>query len=140
MTALKQPAGLSQEMQRAWRIIVADLGRVGTLDPGDAQLIEMAAMMLGRAREARAEIAKQALEHRQKKRALSHLMSETVRGTTSNYLLTVERESIKEFRLLSDLLEQRARQRAGTAGGKKPGTLAEARTDIGSRRRLHSVG
>lgn len=128
-TSLRMPAGLSSEMQKAWRIIVGDLQRLGTLDPSDAQLIEMAAMMLGRAREARAELAGQATDHRKGKRDLSHLMSETVRGTTSNVLLTVERESVKEFRLLVDLLERRAQAR-GTGAGKRPKSLSEMRRGL----------
>lgn len=125
-SAVRMPPGLTAEMRKAWKVIVADMERLGTLDPSDGHLIELAATQLGRVREARAELARQAAPAQRRKRGMSHLMAPTVRGSTSNYLLAVEREATKEFRLLSDLLEQRIRSR-GASGADRPKNLAEVR-------------
>lgn len=118
------PSGLSPEIQKAWRLLVS---RLGSIDPADAELVEAAATMLARAREARAELSRQASAHRRGARELPHLMSETVRGQTANVLLTVERESIKEYRLLSELL---ARRIAARGASKRPKSLAEMRRSL----------
>lgn len=97
------PEGLTDSMRAAWDILVVDLADQGTLERTDRVLIESAAVMWGRARDAREEIER------------SGYIVPTVRGTTANPMLGVERESWKELRMLSDLLPltRSARQRLG---------------------------
>lgn len=110
VATLKPPKGLSESMTEAWKTIVQDLADQGTLERTDRVLIEAAAVMWGRARDARGIIDTEGYR------------SATVRGTwTANPMIAVERESWKELRMLSDQLPltRAARKRLGLADKKE---------------------
>lgn len=107
---LKHPDDFTPHMTEAWNIIVEDLTAHGMLDRTDRVLIEGASVMWGRFRDVRGIIND------------GGYIAPTVRGTTSNPLLAVERESLKELRLLCDQLPMTtaARKRLGLSGDGKP--------------------
>jgi len=102
---IQPPASLTNKaMLEAWYTIIEDLRDQGALDRTDRLLVEAAAVMWGRAREARELIERDGY------------ITPTVRGTTTaNPLIAVERESLKELRLLADHLPltRAARHRLG---------------------------
>lgn len=135
-------------MATAWKLMVADLEAGGVLDHADAGVLEAAAVFWGRAREARAELRRQAVQHSRRKRELSHLLAETARGYTANPLIAIERESWGQFRLIADNLglSPNARARLGMvrrAQGTSTGATMKTELDreLGdSPKRLRVVG
>lgn len=99
-----EPPNLSPLQLEAWTTIVDDLEGGGVLDKADAGLIEAAAVFWGRARQARASLARQAIEHETGIRELDPLLAYSARGYTKNPLLQVERDSWHEFRLVAENL------------------------------------
>lgn len=141
-----QPPGLSAPMVAAWKVMVEDLTAGGVLDHADGGIIEAAAVFWGRAREARAELTRQAAAHARKRRALPHLLAETARGYTANPLIAIERESWGQFRLIADNLglSPTARARLGMVrraqGTPTGGTMAnELDREIGASPKLRAV-
>jgi len=51
--APSMPRGLSKTAQTAWRALVADMSEAGILDRADGPLLEVAAVLVGRMRDAR---------------------------------------------------------------------------------------
>lgn len=133
------PAGLTPQMRSTWKAIVADLRANDALDPADAAYIEALAVMWGRAREARAELNRQAELFDKGHRELPPLLEKTERGTTANPLLAVERESLKELRLVAEWLplSSRARRKLGLEE-RRDESLSQARARIGRPRLVKS--
>lgn len=104
-TKPKPPAGLFREARSAWTELVRELDRLGTLDSRDVHLIELAAVCLGRLRQARAAIAKTGLEVKGD------------RGAVVAPALRAELAAIKELRgLLAEFgLSPTSRARLGIA-------------------------
>ena len=90
----KKPPALSPDMSDAWDTIVTDLMNADVLDHADAGVIEAAAVFWGRAREAR--VAMMADDQ--------DIVVQSPQGSIPNRLLTVERESWREFRALAESL------------------------------------
>lgn len=118
------PEDFTPHMIEAWNIIIEDLTASDHYERTDRVLIESAAVMWGRARDVRGLINS------------GGYLTPSVRGTTSNPLLSVERESFKELRLICDLLPltRSARQRLGLATGPQKKSLRDAAEEIGSHR------
>lgn len=104
----------------AWRQVTRDLIAGGVFDQADRYVVEAFAELLGRLREIRETL-------NDLPQGQGRLLAETVRGTwTANPLLSQERETAKELRMLAgDLgltaisrtrLGLRDRERAGVAG------------------------
>ena len=55
------PKGLSPSAKLAWKAIVSDLAASGLLNPVDSAIIELAAVALGRARDARALVEREGM-------------------------------------------------------------------------------
>ena len=87
------PKGLSKVAQAAWKELVRDMMKAGILDAADGPLVEIAAVLLARMRQARAEVEKHGP------------VIEGARGTLvkSPYLL-IEERSGSELRLLMEQL------------------------------------
>jgi P27 family predicted phage terminase small subunit len=66
------PRSLFPEARGAWRQIVGALERVGTLSSSDALTIELAAVAVGRLRQARTELAREGLQVRSERGAIVH--------------------------------------------------------------------
>lgn len=104
----KPPPGLTSSMQSIWRVVIEDLIDAHIYDRVDVYAVEAFVVALGRAREARTILNRPGkLEDR--------LLAPTVRGTMAHPLLTVERESLKEARLMGEMLglSPSARSRLG---------------------------
>jgi P27 family predicted phage terminase small subunit len=101
----KPPAGLFREALAVRRELVCELERVGTLHSADRHLIELAAVAVGRMRQARALIAKEGLTARGD------------RGSVVHPAVRVELSAMRELRaLLSELgLSPTSRSRLGVA-------------------------
>jgi len=99
----KPPPGLFREAGTAWRQLVRELQAIGTLHSSDRHLIELAAVCLGRLRQARAAIAKTGLEVRGD------------RGAVVAPAVRIEISAMRELRaLLSELgLSPTSRSRLG---------------------------
>lgn len=100
------PAGLSARAKTAWRIVVDDLAGSALLDSADAPLYEAFAVNLARAREARVAVNRHGI-----------LVSKANGELTRNPAIQVEREALREVRMLSELLAigMSARARLGMA-------------------------
>lgn len=133
-----QPPSLSPRQLEAWTTIIEDLEGGGVLDKADAGLVESAAVFWGRAREAREQLERQAIEHETGIRELSHLLAHSARGYTKNPLLQVERDSWHEFRLVAENLglSPGARSRLGLGA---PGAGRSTVEDRMGARRLQLV-
>lgn len=141
-----RPPHLSAPMRSAWNVMVEDLEAGGVLDHADGGTIEAAAVFWGRAREARAELTRQAAAYRKGERELPHLMATTARGYTANPLIAIERESWGQFRLIAENLglSPVARARLGMvrrAQGTPTSTMAkELDRKLGESPKLRVVG
>jgi P27 family predicted phage terminase small subunit len=106
--APRMPSGLSPAMRAAWRRVVGALEAQGTLDSADAAMVEAAAALWARAREARALVAKEGL------------ICRGDRGWVQHPAVRIERESLTALRLVCEQL------------GLSP--VARARLGLGDRR------
>jgi phage terminase small subunit len=84
-------------MAKAWDFIVDAMVAADVIDLVDAGVLEAAATFWGRAQQARRELA---VEMRTSK----SLLEQTPQGRIPNRLLTVERDSWREFRALAESL------------------------------------
>ena len=109
------PSGLDPEMRRAWHTIVRDLTEVGVLAQSDGLIVEAAAVVIGRARQARAQLRRGTGE-----REVDGLLERGSQGWGVSALVRLERESWAEFRQLSSLLGLDPSTRARLAGSATP--------------------
>ena len=125
------PRGLSERSKRAWRQIVRDLAAANILDRADAFVIEALAIHVGRAREARAIIAREGL------------LSKTAHGG-AHAAVGIEERAWREVRQLADQLPMspwgRARLGLNLARGGGEGADAEMEREIGPAPRLRVMG
>jgi P27 family predicted phage terminase small subunit len=68
----REPTQLFPEAKVAWRQIVNDLERAGTLSSDDALIIELAAVAIGRGRQARNQLSREGLHVRSERGAIVH--------------------------------------------------------------------
>jgi P27 family predicted phage terminase small subunit len=135
------PAGLTPQMKAAWTALLDDLESAALLDSADAPLYEAFAVAFGRAREARALVAKHGM-----------LVAGAREGQlVANPMLKVEKESLQQLRMLAEQLAigMSARARLGLAvvrGARRtpaapdaPSGPEPARDGIGPSPRLHAV-
>jgi P27 family predicted phage terminase small subunit len=115
----KQPPALSPDMIDAWQTIVKDLSEADVIDHADGGVIEAAAVFWGRAREARAAMMEQ------------DILIKTPQGPVPNRLLTIERDSWREFRALAESLPLSPWGRA-RLGIKTRGPRSTIDADIGT--------
>ena len=132
MTAPRMPSSLRKEEQAAWRRIVEDVGPE-SLERADRALLWTMAMLEARLEDIRHELqARAASESDEDGRG--YLWAKTARGGwTSNPLISQERETVKELRLLWERL---AKVLAARRGAAKPVTL----TDMRKRLRVANEG
>jgi P27 family predicted phage terminase small subunit len=125
------PPGLSERSKSAWRQIVRDLASAGILDRADAFVIEALAVHVGRARDARAIIAKEGL------------LSKTAHGG-AHAAVGIEERALREVRQLCDQLPLspwgRARLGLTLARGGGEGADDEMEREIGLAPRLRVLG
>jgi phage terminase small subunit len=124
MTA-RMPAGLRKEEQRAWREIVEEFGGNDVLQPSDRTLLRSMALLTARLEDIRSYLALGA----GKKDPLGYLVAITARGFTSNPLISQERETIKELRLLHERMAKIHAGR-GSARNDRPKNLSEMRKSL----------
>lgn len=116
------PRGLDRWARAAWREVVPQLVASKLIDRVDRQALEAYAVHLGRARAIREEIEweheapkydrntgelqnPKTLGRRVRRRTLDEqLRARTVRGYTSNPLLSQERDALREARMMGELL------------------------------------
>jgi P27 family predicted phage terminase small subunit len=128
-------------MKAAWTALLDDLESAALLDSADAPLYEAFAVAVGRAREARALVAKHGM-----------LVPGAREGQlVANPMIRVERESLQQVRMLAEQLAigMSARARLGLAvvrGARRapadpdaPSGPEPARDGIGPSPRLHAV-
>jgi len=123
------PPSLTPAMKTAWRTLVAALREAGTLSAIDAGTLEACAVFWGRAREARAIIAREGFVHRGD------------RGLVQHPAVKVERESWNSFRLLAEQfgLSPAARARLGLVELRRDSAARELEEEIGRSPRLRVV-
>lgn len=127
MTAPRMPSGLRKEERAAWRHLLADIG-ADRLEPSDRPIVLSAALLSARLEDIRAELQHKA-ESGNDDDGRGYLWASTARGGwTSNPLISQERETVKEIRLLHERLEKVLAARG--SAGKKPSSLAEMRRDL----------
>jgi phage terminase small subunit len=85
---------MEPDIARCWQILVDDLTHADVIDHADAGVIEAAAVFWGRARQARSAMMEDG----------QNFVVMTPQGVIPNRLLTIERESWREFRALADSL------------------------------------
>lgn len=120
----RMPHGMSAAMKVAWKTLLDDLGRSELLDSADAPLYEAFAVAHGRAREARALVAKHGM-----------LVDGAREGQlVANPMIRVEREALAQVRMLAVELAIGMRARASLgiavargAGGKRKPAAGEDR-------------
>lgn len=66
------PRTLFPEAKTAWRQIIADLEQAGSLSSSDGLVIELAAVAVGRVRQARSQLAREGLQVRSERGAIVH--------------------------------------------------------------------
>lgn len=111
------PANYTPYQAQAWREVVADLIAGGVYDQADRYVVEAFTELLGRLREIREVLNRLPAGE-------GRLLAETVRGTwTANPLLSQERETAKELRMLAGELGLTAvsRTRLGLRDDKRTG-------------------
>lgn len=96
-TIPRPPPGLTSSMRSIWRVVCGDLIAAHIYDEVDVYAIEAFCVVLGRAREARQVLNRPG-------KLTDRLLAPTVRGTMAHPLLAVERESLKEARLMGEML------------------------------------
>lgn len=89
----RPPAGLDARAKAAWKGLLDGLEADAMIDSSDAPLYEAFAVNLARARQARATIAKHGLVFRNDRGGLSR-----------NPAIAVERDALREVRMLSEVL------------------------------------
>lgn len=122
------PPSMEPDMVACWRTIVDDLSRADAIDHADAGVIEAAAVMWGRARQARSAMMEDGQD----------LLIRTPQGVVPNRLLTMEREAWREFRALAESLPLSPWGRA-RLGLRSNGPRADIADDIGRPPRLSVV-
>lgn len=88
------PVGLTPRMQTVWKQVVRDLAGAGVLDRADWAIVEAFATAVGRAREARALLAK----------SPTGLLTTNSQGVVAHPALAIEERSWKEVRQLAEQL------------------------------------
>lgn len=132
------PRGLDRWARAAWREVVPQLVASRLIDRVDRHALEAYALHMGRARALREEIEydheapaydeagklvnPRTMGKRTRRRSLTEqFRAETVRGFTSNPLLSQEREALREARMMGELLGLNPVGRARLVGkGKGP--------------------
>ena len=128
MSQLRMPSGLRKEEQAAWRELVDEFGGRDVLQASDRTLLRSMALLLARLEDIRAYLAKGASRKRD---PLGYLTALTARGFTSNPLISQERETIKELRLLHERMERLLAGR-GSSRNEKPKSLSDMRRSLQS--------
>jgi P27 family predicted phage terminase small subunit len=121
-----KPANLTRDASATWDTIVDTLTKADVIDAADAGVLEAAAIFWGRAREARREMKGQPL------------LVQTPQGPVPNRLLTIERDSWKEFRALAESLPLSPWGRA-RLGLKAKLPVDQVEADIGLPPRLRAL-
>lgn len=124
----KMPPSMEPDMVTCWHTIVDDLWDADAIDRADAGVIEAAAVMWGRARQARSAMMEDGQD----------LLIRTPQGVVPNRLLTMEREAWREFRALAESLPLSPWGRA-RLGLRSNGPKADIADDIGRPPRLSVV-
>lgn len=123
------PGGLFPEAKVSWRMLVKAVTEDGVLHSTDAPLLEIAAVCLGRLRQARALIAKTGLEVRGD------------RGAVVAPAVRIELSAMRELRaLLSEIgLSPTSRARLGLVELRRDTAAKELEEQIGPSPRLRAI-
>lgn len=125
--ALRAPQGLRPAESKLWKRVVAEFG-ADHLEASDAPLVLGLALLYGRLDDLRSLLFSQQTASASKgddRRELPYLLEKTSRGTTTNPLISHERETIREIRLLHERLSKVIGERGAGVGG--PASLAQMR-------------